>query len=176
VIDSNGFRANVGIIISNEKQELFWAKRLGQEAWQFPQGGVCENESTEETLYRELEEEVGLAPTDVQILGRTRGWLYYRLPRRLVRYETEPVCIGQKQRWFLLKLTSDPAKFRFDLGEKPEFDGFRWVSYWYPLRHVVPFKREVYRRALRELASQLFSDTNSATAVTRRSSLDPFRI
>ena len=86
MIDPEGYRANVGIIISNVKGRLLWARRVGgMNAWQFPQGGIKRGESPEEALYRELLEEVGLRPDDVRILDVTRGWLKYRLPRRLVR-------------------------------------------------------------------------------------------
>lgn len=151
VIDADGFRPNVGIIIFNDDGQLLWAKRLGQDAWQFPQGGVQHNESPEEAVLRELNEEVGLGPDDVEIVACTGKWLRYRLPRHLVRQNTRPVCIGQKQKWFLMRLKTDTRKIRFDLSEKPEFDHWRWVSYWYPVKQVVSFKRRVYRKALQEL-------------------------
>ena len=80
VIDSEGYRPNVGIILCNGEQRLFWARRIGQDAWQFPQGGIRSGESAEEALFRELHEEVGLRPEHVEIMGATRDWLYYRLP------------------------------------------------------------------------------------------------
>jgi putative (di)nucleoside polyphosphate hydrolase len=155
MIDSDGFRPNVGIILTNDQGQVLWARRVNQDAWQFPQGGINPHESPEQALYRELHEEVGLREHDVEILACTRGWLRYRLPQRLVRTHSQPVCIGQKQKWFLLRLRSDDEHVRMDLTEKPEFDGWRWVSYWYPLGQVVAFKRDVYRRALKELAYQL---------------------
>lgn len=151
MIDSDGFRPNVGIIIFNERGKLLWARRVGQDAWQFPQGGVQRHESPEEALYRELNEEVGLDPEDVEVVACTEKWLRYRLPKHLIRQNSHPVCIGQKQKWFLLKLLSDHEKIRFDLGDKPEFDHCRWVNYWYPVNKVISFKRKVYRRALEEL-------------------------
>jgi len=157
VIDSDGFRPNVGIIIFNEKGQLLWAKRLGQDAWQFPQGGVQHDESPDQAAFRELNEEVGLAEEDVEIIASTEKWLRYRLPRHLIRHNSHPVCIGQKQKWYLMRLLSDTEKIRFDMGEKPEFDHWRWVSYWYPVNQVVSFKRKVYRKALGELI-QPFKD------------------
>ena len=136
MIDPDGFRPNVGIILTNELGQVLWARRIGQDSWQFPQGGIHHNESPEQALYRELHEEVGLLPEDVEILACTRGWLRYRLPQRLIRNHSQPICVGQKQ---------------------PEFDGWRWVSYWYPLGQVVPFKRDVYRRAMKELAPRLLT-------------------
>lgn len=151
MIDSDGFRPNVGIILSNARGQVLWARRVGQDAWQFPQGGINGNESPEQAMYRELKEEIGLEPQDVEVISCTRGWLRYRLPKRMIRYHSKPLCIGQKQKWFLLRLVSSEERVRFDQCRKPEFDGWRWVSYWYPLGQVISFKREVYRSALKEL-------------------------
>ncbi|MCG8536241.1 MAG: RNA pyrophosphohydrolase [Pseudomonadales bacterium] len=155
MIDEDGFRPNVGIILANPVGQVLWARRVGQEAWQFPQGGIAEHETPEEALYRELHEEVGLKPEDVRLVGSTQGWLRYRLPKRFLRYRSKPLCIGQKQKWFLLMLTGSDSRVTFQYGDPPEFDDWRWVSYWYPLNQVVSFKREVYRKALKELAPSL---------------------
>lgn len=132
-----------------------WAKRIGQQAWQFPQGGIQRGERPEQALFRELNEELGLHSDDVRILGVTSGWLRYRLPQRYLRRSRGRVCIGQKQKWFALRLTASETAIRFDACDKPEFDGWRWVDYWLPLDEVVDFKREVYHTALRELAPLL---------------------
>lgn len=158
VVDEEGYRANVGIIVVNHKRRLLWAKRIGQDAWQFPQGGIHDNETPEQALYRELYEEMGLRPEDVELLGCTRGWLRYRLPKHLIRYHSKPLCIGQKQKWFLLRMVGGEDKIHFDVTSSPEFDGWRWVSYWFPLRQVISFKRQVYRRALQELAPLVFTE------------------
>lgn len=158
MIDSEGFRPNVGIILCNAEGRLFWAKRIGQHSWQFPQGGIQWDESPEQAMFRELAEETGLRPEHVQVIGCTKGWLRYRLPKRLIRRGGKPMCIGQKQIWFLLRMLGGEDAVRLDLSERPEFDHWQWVDYWYPLRAVVPFKRHVYWRALRELAPLLFAD------------------
>ncbi len=158
MIDSEGFRPNVGIILCNAEGRLFWAKRIGQHSWQFPQGGIQWDESPEQAMFRELAEETGLLPEHVQVVGCTKGWLRYRLPKRLIRRGGKPMCIGQKQIWFLLRMLGGEDAVRLDLSERPEFDHWQWVDYWYPLRAVVPFKRHVYWRALRELAPLLFAD------------------
>lgn len=155
MIDEYGYRPNVGIILCNDKGQVLWARRIGQDAWQFPQGGIKQGESPEKALYRELTEEVGLKKEDVQILGSTRGWLRYRLPRRMIRHDSHPVCVGQKQKWYLLKLVSDDSRINVRATDKPEFDGWSWVSYWFPLGKVVAFKRDVYRRAMTELAPRI---------------------
>lgn len=152
MIDEDGFRANVGIILSNRQGEVFWAKRIGQRAWQFPQGGIREHESAEEAMYRELREEVGLLPDHVCIMASTQDWLRYRLPKHLLRRDSHPLCIGQKQRWFLLRMECGENEVCFDTTPQPEFDGWRWVDYWLPVQEVVFFKREVYLQALKELA------------------------
>ncbi|MEX2365357.1 MAG: RNA pyrophosphohydrolase [Pseudohongiellaceae bacterium] len=155
MIDSDGFRPNVGIIIFNDHGRLLWAKRVGQDAWQFPQGGVQRHETPEEAALREVHEEVGLYPDDIEIVASTDDWLTYRLPVHLIRQKSHPVCIGQKQKWFLLRLLSDSSKINLDRGSRPEFDHWRWVSYWYPLNQVVDFKRDVYRKALESLINPL---------------------
>jgi putative (di)nucleoside polyphosphate hydrolase len=155
VIDANGFRWNVGIILASGENKVFWGKRIGKDAWQFPQGGINEGEDPEQTLFRELQEEIGLQESDVTVLARTKRWLKYRIPTRLIRKAT-PRCIGQKQFWYLLRLNSAESAIILDASAKPEFDHWEWVSYWYPLRQVILFKREVYRQALRELSPYLF--------------------
>ena len=156
VIDKQGFRLNVGIIVINDKNQLLWAQRYNQQAWQFPQGGVQDNESLQDALYRELYEELGLKPENVEICDSTPTLLKYRLPPKLIRHEQKPLCIGQKQKWYLLKLISSDDTVNLGTSNKPEFDKWTWVSYWYPLRHVISFKREVYRKALLYFAQKLF--------------------
>ena len=158
MIDSDGYRPNVGIILFNCDRELFLGRRVGQDAWQFPQGGIHTDETPEEAMYRELEEEVGLDPRHVELVGATRGWLRYRLPERYMRRDCHPRCIGQKQVWFLLRACCEEKDFQLDHTGHPEFDGWRWVKYWQPVKEVVYFKRGVYARALRELAPLLFPE------------------
>lgn len=112
-------------------------------------------------MYRELFEEVGLSRKDVRILASTRNWLRYKLPKRLVRWDTKPVCIGQKQKWFLLQLMSNDAEINMQTSSTPEFDGWRWVSYWYPVRQVVSFKRDVYRRVMKEFVGVVLAPADN---------------
>jgi putative (di)nucleoside polyphosphate hydrolase len=146
-IDKDGFRANVGIVLTRGPAEVFLGGRVGGRGWQFPQGGVNRGEQVEDALYRELREEIGLERQDVEILGSTEGWLRYRLPRQYVR-----------DRCNLLRLISDESKLRFDLTNQPEFDRWRWTDYWTPVREVVYFKRRVYVRALQTLGKYMFPD------------------
>lgn len=163
MIDSKGYRLNVGIIIINPEQQVLWAKRVHNEnAWQFPQGGVQQNESAEEAMYRELYEEVGLHREDVALLAATKNWLYYQLPQRYLRLNSKPLCIGQKQKWFLIELRSSENNICLNAAEQPEFDGWCWVDYWYPVDHVIKFKQKVYKAALEEFSSLIFNQTNQA--------------
>ncbi len=152
VIDPDGYRPNVGIVLMHPDGRLFWARRVHRDGWQFPQGGMNSDETPLEAMYRELREETGLLPEHVEVLGATPGWLRYRLPQRAIRRNDRLVCIGQKQVWFLLRLMGEESDLRLDLTDKPEFDHWRWVDFWYPVEHVVIFKRGVYARALRHLA------------------------
>lgn len=148
----------MGIILSNREGRVLWARRLGQDSWQFPQGGIKRHETAEQALYRELHEEIGLGPEDVEIIGCTQNWLRYKLPRRFIRFHSRPLCIGQKQRWFMLRLLSDDAAVCLDRSEQPEFEEWRWVDYWLPVKEIVFFKRRVYERALEELEPLLFPE------------------
>ena len=155
MIDAEGFRANVGIILCNHAGKLFWAKRAGMNAWQFPQGGIRPDEDTEAAMYRELREEIGLLPEHVNVIASTDDWLRYWLPERFIRQNIEPLCIGQKQIWYLLKLVADESNVNLALSDKPEFDGWRWIDYWTAMSQVVEFKRNVYEEALRQLVPYL---------------------
>jgi len=152
VIDKAGYRLNVGIILMNDSGRVFLGRRLGHDAWQFPQGGLNAGETPHEAMYRELKEEVGLDKIDIEIMGYTRRWLKYRLPKQYLRHGTTPLVIGQKQKWYLLRLKSSEQKIRLDLSDSPEFDSWRWVDYDEPVKHVIFFKRQVYTQALKELA------------------------
>lgn len=152
MIDPDGYRPNVGIVLMRADGQVFWARRVRRDGWQFPQGGMNSDETPVEAMYRELQEETGLLPEHVEVLGATPGWLRYRLPPRAIRRNERQVCVGQKQVWFLLRLTGDESHVKLDQTETPEFDNWRWVDFWYPVEHVVMFKRGVYARALRHLA------------------------
>ncbi len=151
MIDRDGYRPNVGIILANGEGRVFWARRCRCDGWQFPQGGIHREETVEEALYRELYEEVGLVSAQVEIRGRTQDWLRYDIPGS-VRRANGRRFRGQKQIWFLLRFRGHDADVRLDASPTPEFDDWRWVEYWAPLRSIVAFKRNVYQMALTELA------------------------
>ena len=110
-------------------------------------------------MYRELHEEFGLLASHVEVLGRTRDWLHYNIPaefrRRVSANDSHTEFRGQKQIWFLLRLTGREQDVQLDTGEKPEFDAWCWIEYWRTLEEIVPFKRDVYRLALTELEPML---------------------
>ncbi|MGH8427122.1 MAG: RNA pyrophosphohydrolase [Gammaproteobacteria bacterium] len=155
-IDQEGFRANVGIILTQDGGEVLWARCVKNRGWQFPQGGIDVGETAEEALYRELYEELGLAASDVGIIGYTEGWLRYRLPENYQRKHATPRCVGQKQVWYVLRLLSPETAIRLAAVNHPEFDRWRWVDWWHPLTDVIFFKRRVYDRALTQLAPFVF--------------------
>ncbi len=156
MLDRDGFRPNVGIVLTNGLGQVLWARRVGgHDAWQFPQGGVNDGESLVDALYRELEEETGLRREHVKLLAQTQNWLRYRIPKKFRRYNSDPGFRGQKQHWFLLELVGQESDIAVTSGDKPEFDDWAWVSYWYPVGQVVAFKRSVYQRAMHELAPYL---------------------
>lgn len=151
MIDKNGYRLNVGMILANGQGQLFWGKRIRANGWQFPQGGVHPDETLEETMFRELAEEIGLTKKDVKILSTTKKWFHYKLPTYLQQNQHK-LFIGQKQKWFLLRLTSEENKINLRKCSKPEFNGWKWIDYWEPPKHVVYFKRDVYLKVLTEFA------------------------
>jgi putative (di)nucleoside polyphosphate hydrolase len=154
MLDKEGYRPNVGIVLCNQSQQVLWARRVKHDGWQFPQGGVKAHESVDEAMYRELREEIGLKPAHVEIIGRTNDWLHYDLPQTC-RRNARSRFRGQKQLWFLLRLTGSDGDVCLDKSDCPEFDHWRWVTYWQPLKQVVHFKRDVYQAALRELEAYL---------------------
>jgi putative (di)nucleoside polyphosphate hydrolase len=164
MIDRDGYRPNVGIILCNARNEVFWGKRIREHSWQFPQGGIKQGESPEQAMYRELGEEVGLLHEHVRILARTREWLRYDVPAHWVKREWRGSYRGQKQIWFLLRLTGRDSDVSLRSTSHPEFDAWRWSEYWVPMDAVIEFKRDVYKRALSELEPHLHSDRKRRTA------------
>src|SRR3954470_1679353 len=158
MLDKEGYRPNVGIILANPRNEVFWGKRVNQHAWQFPQGGIKHGETPLQAMFRELEEEIGLHRAHVRILGRTREWLRYEVPERWMRRDCKSAYRGQKQIWFLLRMVGRDCDVKLRGSGHPEFDAWRWHDYWVPLDTVIDFKRDVYRQALLELHRYLYAD------------------
>jgi len=157
MLDRDGYRPNVGIIIVNHRNEVFWGKRIKEHSWQFPQGGIKYGETPEQAMFRELFEETGLKEEHVRVIGRTREWLRYDVPRDWIKRDIRGHYRGQKQIWFLLRMVGRDCDVRLRASDHPEFDAWRWHDYWVPLDAVIEFKREVYSQALNELSRLLFN-------------------
>ncbi len=155
MLDRDGYRPNVGIILLNHRNQVFWGKRIRTHSWQFPQGGIDRGETPEQAMYRELHEEIGLKPEHVEVIARTRDWLRYEVPDRYIRRDARGHYKGQKQIWFLLRLIGGDWNLNLRATDHPEFDAWRWNDYWVPLDLVIEFKRGVYQRALEELSRYL---------------------
>ncbi len=149
-IDLDGYRRNVGIVLCNRNGQVLWARRARHDGWQFPQGGIESNETAEDAVYRELYEEIGLLPHHVDLIGVTQDWLHYDVPTKFRRLR-ETGFRGQKQMWFLFKMLAEDSDICLDIAGDPEFDRWRWVAYWTPLKKIIAFKRHVYRQVLTEL-------------------------
>jgi len=175
MLDKDGYRPNVGVILLNHRNEVFWGKRVKQHSWQFPQGGIKHGESPEQAMFRELFEEVGLKPEHVKIIARTREWLRYDVPETWIRRDLRGNYRGQKQIWFLLRLVARDCDVSLRRSEKPEFDAWRWHTYWVPLDSVIEFKRGVYQQALSELSRFVFRVTqrHALALVGAHESLQP---
>ncbi len=169
MLDREGFRPNVGIILLNQRNQVFWGKRIRTNSWQFPQGGIDRGESPEQAMYRELHEEVGLKPEHVSIVARTRDWLRYEVPDRFIRRDARGHYKGQKQIWYLLRLVAQDWHLNLRATNHPEFDAWRWNDYWVPLDVVVEFKRGVYEMALTELSRYLPRNSDNRSRYLRNS-------
>ena len=168
MLDEFGYRPNVGIILVNDNNQVFWGKRVREQAWQFPQGGIKREEDPQQAMYRELFEETGLRPEHVELIARTKDWLHYDVPDRWIRREWRGHYRGQKQIWFLLRMLGVDADIELKSGsERPEFDAWVWHDFFVPLSSVIEFKRDVYRLALNELAGYLFSPEEVSTSLSR---------
>lgn len=150
MLDRDGYRPNVGIVLINQYNQVFWGKRKGEYSWQFPQGGIAENETPEQAMFRELDEELGLEHNHVKIVGCTEEWLYYDVPGSWSRQNSS--YRGQKQIWYLLRLTGGEHKVNLRKFPHQEFDAWRWINYWDPIEFVIKFKQQVYTVALNQLS------------------------
>ena len=168
MLDREGYRPNVGIILCNAKNEVFWGKRIREHSWQFPQGGINRGEAPEHAMFRELYEEIGLKPEHVAILGRTREWLRYDVPTHWIKREWRGSYRGQKQIWFLLRFLGRDCEISLRATDHPEFDAWCWHPYWVSLDSVIEFKRGVYENALNELVRYLDADKRSCGALMRK--------
>src|SRR5690606_4248095 len=139
VIEPDGYRPNVGIVLMHPDGRVFWARRVRRDGWQFPQGGMNSDETPLEAMHRALAEETGLQARGVGVRGAAAGLLRYRLPPRALRCNDRLVCIGQKEVWYRLRFTGADVDLGLDLNDTWKCDHWRWVDFWYPLEPVVNF-------------------------------------
>ena len=149
----SGYRLNVAMIVFNKDNKVLFCKRRNTENWQFPQGGVDEDENIETAMFRELNEEGGLEKNNVEITAVSKNLIYYDNPKNIRSRVLVGKFKGQAQKYFLLKLISGDI----DLNKEntPEFDQYSWVPFWFPLNQVVDFKKEAYRSALIDFRNQV---------------------
>ncbi len=153
VMDNKNYRKGVGIIVVNSKGEFFLGKRIGAEAWQFPQGGIDEGESTEEALFRELHEETGLIKSKVSILAVSSKWLVYHIPHVFQRSNKK--YDGAMQKWYLLQLTGTNNDINLNAVNHAEFDAWKWANKETAINNVIRFKKSVYESILAEFSDVL---------------------
>ena len=154
------YRPCVGLMVLNRKGRVFIGRRAnGPEhvdvthSWQMPQGGVDEGEDTYAAALRELHEETSIR--SVEKLGAVRGWLRYDIPREIVGQAWKGKYRGQKQKWYALRFTGKDSEIDIEHpggGHKPEFLDWRWERMEKLPALVIPFKRPVYERVVKEFA------------------------
>ena len=159
-MNDKSYRKNVGLIVLNQDNQLLVCRRKNQQTWQFPQGGIDAGGSPRAAAHRELFEEVGIKQKDVQIIQKSSHWYHYDLPRKYQkRSESMKQFRGQTQKWFLLKARTELEINLLNEVEQ-EFVEHKWVSFWYPLSHIVPFKKDVYAKVLNEFLATYIAIAN----------------
>tara|TARA_Y100001958_G_C20684514_1_gene197789 strand:- start:47 stop:514 length:468 start_codon:yes stop_codon:yes gene_type:complete len=147
-------RHGVGIIVLNQNNEVFVAKRKDNpiDKWQMPQGGININETPFNAMKRELEEETSI--TTIKVLKEIDNWLEYELPPNLLGKIWKGKYRGQKQKWFIVKFIGNDGEI--DLNTKhPEFIEWKWINYKSLTDVIVDFKKDVYRKLKNELKNFL---------------------
>ena len=136
-------RNGVGIVVLNNKNEVFVAKRIDnpKNYWQMPQGGVDDGEDFLTAAYRELEEETSIK--NVKLIKEIDGTMTYELPDHLLGIIWKGRYKGQKQKWFLMRYLGDDKDINIKT-KKPEFLEWKWIDIDMITDVAVDFKIHVY--------------------------------
>lgn len=149
--DDHLYRRGVGMMLLNREGKVFVGARIDNtdEAWQMPQGGLDKGEEPWDCALRELEEETGIPPGLVERISRCPERLRYDLPPELQGKLWGGKWKGQDQDWFLARFTGGDADIDITT-EDPEFRDWKWVEPREVPKLIVPFKRPLYERLIRE--------------------------
>ena len=155
MVSINSYRIGVGIILLNEEKKVFVGKRIDikSESWQMPQGGVTKGENMEDAAYRELYEETGIKK--VKIIIKSKKWFQYNIPLLFKKKLWQGKYLGQKQKWFVMRFIGNEKK---DINlniSKAEFCDWKWVNLNELENLIVPFKKEMYKKILKEFEDKI---------------------
>ena len=150
------YRPNVGMMIINQKKEIFVGKRIDHPSnfWQMPQGGIDAQEIPSIAALREMDEEVGIKKNKVDLLTESKDWYYYSIPSDLAKTLWKGKYKGQRQKWFLYKFKGTEKDIDIHT-EHPEFSDYKWVTKDFLVPNIVPFKKKIYEKLLVEFKDYL---------------------
>ena len=154
--NSKDYRPNVGMMIINQKKEIFVGKRIDHPSnfWQMPQGGIDTQEIPSIAALREMDEEVGIKKNKVDLLTESKDWYYYSIPSDLAKTLWKGKYKGQRQKWFLYKFKGTEKDINIHT-EHPEFSDYKWVTKDFLVPNIVPFKKKIYEKLLLEFKDYL---------------------